>query len=125
MRFIIALGLMLSLAVTAVAQHNHAAQKGPNGGPVEDVAGVHLEFVSSGTTVTFYVLDESNKPTSAKGITASALVVAGADRETVTLTVEGENALKGELKKPIAANATISVTLKTPSGKSGQARFKK
>ncbi|MBS4083231.1 MAG: hypothetical protein KGZ73_06750 [Rhizobiales bacterium] len=125
MRFIIALGLMLSLAVTAVAQHNHAAQKGPNGGPVEDVAGVHLEFVSSGTTVTFYVLDESNKPTSAKGITASALVVAGADRETVTLTVEGENALKGELKKPIAANATISVTLKTPAGKSGQARFKK
>ena len=125
MRFIIALGLMLSLAVTAVAQHNHAAEKGPNGGPVEDVAGVHLEFVSSGTTVTFYVLDESNKPTSAKGITASALVVAGADRETVTLTVEGENALKGELKKPIAANATISVTLKTPSGKTGQARFKK
>jgi hypothetical protein len=116
---------VLSLAVTAVAQHNHAAQKGPNGGPVEDVAGVHLEFVSTGTTLTFYVLDESNKPSSAKGITASALVVAGADRETVTLTVEGENVLKGELKKPIAANATISVTLKTPAGKSGQVRFKK
>lgn len=125
MRFLLALGFVLSLAVTAVAQHNHAAQKGPNGGPVEDVAGVHLEFVSSGNTLTFYVLDESNKPTSAKGIVASALVVAGADRETVTLTVEGENALKGELKKPIPANATISVTLKTPAGKSGQARFKK
>ena len=125
MRFLLALGFVLSLAVTAVAQHNHATQKGPNGGPVEDVAGVHLEFVSSGTTLTFYVLDESNKPTSAKGIVASALVVAGADRETVTLTVEGENALKGELKKTIPANATISVTLKTPAGKSGQARFKK
>jgi len=125
MRFLLALGFVLSLAVTAVAQHNHAAQKGPNGGPVEDVAGVHLEFVSSGNALTFYVLDESNKPTSAKGIVASALVVAGADRETVALTVEGENALKGELKKPIPANATISVTLKTPAGKSGQARFKK
>ncbi len=125
MKFILALGVVLSLAVSAVAQHSHGAQKGPNGGPVEDVAGVHLEFVSSGTTLTFYVLDESNKPTSAKGITASALVVAGADRETVTLTVDGENTLKGELKKPIAANATISVTLKTPAGKSGQARFKK
>jgi uncharacterized membrane protein (DUF4010 family) len=125
MKFILALSFVLSLAVTAVAQHNHGAQKGPNGGPVEDVAGVHLELVTSGTTLTFYVLDESNKPASAKGITASALVVSGADRETVTLTVEGENALKGELKKPIAANATISVTLKTPAGKSGQARFKK
>ncbi|MBY0530514.1 MAG: hypothetical protein K2P86_02355 [Xanthobacteraceae bacterium] len=125
MKFFLALGLVLSLAVSAVAQHKHGAQKGPNGGPVEDVAGVHLEFVTSGTTLTFYVLDESNKPISAKGITASALVVAGADRETVTLTVEGENVLKGEVKKPIAANATISVTLKTPAGKSGQARFKK
>jgi hypothetical protein len=125
MRFILALGFVLSLAAAAVAQHKHTSQKGPNGGPIEDVAGIHLEFVSSGTTLTFYVLDESNKPTSAKGITASALVVAGADRETVTLTVEGENMLKGELKKPIAANATISVTLKTPAGKSGQARFKK
>jgi hypothetical protein len=124
MRLFLALGLLLSLAVSAVAQHKHGV-KGPNGGPVEDVAGVHLELVTSGTTLTFYVLDESNKPISAKGITASALVVAGADRETVTLTVEGENVLKGEVKKPIAANATISVTLKTPAGKSGQARFKK
>lgn len=125
MKLILALTFVLSLAVPAMAQHSHGAQKGPNGGQVEDVAGVHLEFVSSGTTVTFYVLDESNKPASAKGITASALIIAGTDRETITLTVEGENALKGELKKPIAANATISVTLKTPAGKSGQARFKK
>lgn len=125
MRLILALGFVLSFALAAAAQHNHASQKGPNGGPVEDLAGVHLEFVTSGTTLTFYVLDESNKPTSAKGITASALIVAGTDRETVKLSVEGENALKGVLKKPIPANATISVTLKAPSGKSGQARFKK
>jgi hypothetical protein len=125
MKFIFALGFVLSLAVTATAQHSHGTQKGPNGGLIEDVAGIHLEFVSSGTTLTFYVLDESNKPASAKGITASALVVSGADRETVTLAVEGESVLKGELKKPIAANATVSVTLKTPAGKSGQARFKK
>lgn len=125
MKFILALSFVLSLAGAAVAQHNHGAQKGPNGGPVEDVAGVHLEFVSAGTTLTFYVLDESNKPMSAKGITASALVVSGTDRETVTLAVEGESVLKGELKKPIAPNATVSVTLKTPAGKSGQARFKK
>jgi hypothetical protein len=117
------LSLMLAFASPAAAQHSHANQKGPNGGPVEDVAGVHLEFVASGNTITFYVLDESNKPISAKGVTGSALVVAGADRETVTLTA-GDNALKGELKKPIPAGALISVTIKT-STKSGQAKFKK
>lgn len=125
MRLALVLALILAFSASASAQHNHNNQKGPNGGQVEDVAGVHLEFVSSGTTLTFNVLDESNKPISAKGITASALVVAGGDRETVTLTVQGDSQLKGELKKPIPAGATVSVTLKTPAGKSGQARFKK
>lgn len=124
MKFAFLLSLMLAFASPAAAQHSHANQKGPNGGPVEDVAGVHLEFVTSGNTITFYVLDESNKPISAKGITGSALIVAGAERETLTLKVDGENTLKGELKKAIPAGASISVTIKT-STKSGQAKFKK
>lgn len=123
MKFAFLLSLMLAFTSPAVAQHSHGAQKGPNGGQVEDVAGVHLEFVTSGNTVTFYVLDESNKPISAEGMTGSALVVAGADRETVTLTA-GDNALKGELKKAVPAGASISVTIKTKT-KSGQAKFKK
>lgn len=125
MKLAFLLSLMLAFATPSAAQHSHGVQKGPNGGQVEDVAGIHLEFVASGTTLTFYVLDESNKPASAKGITGSALVVAGSDRETVTLAVDGENALKGELKKAVPSNAGVSVTIKTPAGKTGQARFKK
>ncbi len=37
----------------------------------------------------------------------------------------GENSLKGEAKKDIAAGATVTLTIKTAEGKSGQAKFKK
>ncbi len=123
MRLVYVAILVLAFVGPAAAQHSHVSQKGPNGGPVQDVAGVHLELISSGNVVTVYVLDESNKPISAQGMTANALVVSGADRETLTLKVDGENRLKGETKKPIAGNSSISLTVKTPAGKTGQAKF--
>ena len=49
----------------------------------------------------------------------------GGRRETVTLTPQGENSLKGDAKNPIAAGATITLTIKTADGKSGQVKFKK
>jgi nitrogen fixation protein FixH len=122
-KFALALVAALALSSPAVAQHAHG-DKGPNGGPMEDVAGVHAELLTSGNTITINIFDESTKAVSTKGFTASALVVAGADRETLTLTPSGENALKGEAKKPVGKGATITVTLKTAAGKSGQARFK-
>ena len=115
----------LMLAAPALAQHKHgASHKGPNGGPVEDVAGVHAEFVSSGPSLTFNILDEANKPIAAKGYTGSVLIVSGSERETVQLTA-ADNALKGEAKKAVPAGAAVTLQLKTDAGKSGQARFKK
>ena len=121
MKYILAVIAALAFAAPAVAQHAHG-QKGPNGGLMEDVAGVHAELLTSGNTLTINVFDESNKPISTKGFSASALVVSGADRETLTLAIFGEHALKGETKKPIAKGATVTVTIKTAAGKSGQAR---
>ena len=92
-------------------------------GQMEDVAGVHAELVTSGNTITINIFDEGNKPIATKGFSASALVVRGSERETVTLAPSGENALKGDAKKPVAG-AAVTVTLKTAAGKSGQARFK-
>ena len=81
------------------------------------------ELPTSGNTITINVFDENKKPVATNGFTASALVVRGSERETVTLAPSGESALKGEAKKA-AAGAAITVTLKTATGKSGQARFK-
>jgi hypothetical protein len=123
MKYVLALTAVLAFAAPAAAQHSHGAQKGPNGGPMEDVAGVHAELVTSGNTITINIFDEGNKPVTTAGYTGSALVVRGAERETVTLAPMPANALKGDAKKPVAG-AAITVTLKTAAGKSGQARFK-
>lgn len=125
MKFLLALIAAAVMAGSAVAQHAHGDLKGPNGGPMEDVAGVHAELLVSGATVTLNIFDEDSKPIPTKGFSASALVASGGDRETFALTASGDNALQGNAKKPVAASAAVTVTLKTAAGKSGQAKFKR
>ncbi len=124
MKYALALVAALVFAGSAIAQHAHGNLKGPNGGQMEDVAGVHAELLTSGNTITINIFDEGNKPVATKGFSGAALVVSGADRERVTLSPSSENALKGDAKKPIAAGAAITITMKTAVGKSGQARFR-
>lgn len=121
-KFLIAAAMILWAGI-AVAQHSHGSTKGPNGGAVQDIAGVHAELVLAGNAVTINVLDESNKPISAKGFSGSVLVVSGGNRETVQLAPSGETALKGEAKAAIAAGATVTLVLKNAAGKSGQVKF--
>ena len=123
MKYALVLISGLAFAPPAVAQHSHGAQKGANGGPMEDVAGVHAELMAAGNAITINVFDEGNKPVTTKGFSGAALVVRGSERETVTLAPSGESALKGDARKPVTG-AAITVTLKTVAGKSGQARFK-
>lgn len=122
MKYVLALIATLALCAPAAAQHAHGA-KGPNGGQLEDVAGIHAELLTSGNTITINIFDEGNKPIATPGFAASALVVRGSERETVALVPAGEAALKGDAKKPVAG-AAITITLRTAAGKSGQARFK-
>jgi hypothetical protein len=90
-----------------------------------DVAGIDAELLTSDNTVTINVFEATSpKPVSTKGYTAAALIVSGANREPVTLIQSGDNSLKGEAKKPIPPDATITLTIKTEAGKSGQVRFK-
>lgn len=123
MKYALAAVLTIVLAGAAVAQHKHGSTKGPNGGIVEDVAGVHAELVAAGTTVTFNILDENNKAVSAQGMTGSALIVSGGDKETIKLGAGGDSALKGETKKAIGPKSSVTLLLKTPGGKSGQAKY--
>ena len=57
MKCALALIAALALAGPAAAQHSHGAQKGPNGGQMDDVAGVHAELVTSGNAITINVFD--------------------------------------------------------------------
>ena len=71
-----ALALLAAFAFGAVAlaeQHSHG-EKGPKGGPMEDVAGLHAELITSGNTITVNIYDEAVKPIPTKGFSGSALV---------------------------------------------------
>lgn len=121
-KFLIAISVLLALAAPARAQHEHG-HKGPNGGLMEDVAGVHAELLTSGTTLTINIIDDDHKPMKVAGYSASALIVRGANRETIELEPAGDVSLKGQAKARLAADTQITLMLKTPAGKSGQARF--
>jgi hypothetical protein len=123
MSFVLAVLAALSMASPAFAEEY---EKGPNGGLMLDVAGIDAELLTSGNTVTINIFEAFKaKPVSTKGYTAAVLIAGGAGRETVTLAPQGENSLKGDAKNPIAASATITLTIKTADGKSGQVKFKK
>jgi hypothetical protein len=122
-RRVLAIFIALSMASPAVAEDY---EKGPNGGLMLDAAGIDAELLTSGNVVTINVFEATSpKPVSTKGYTAAVLIVSGANRETLALTHSGENSLKGEAKKPIPPDATITLTIKTEAGKSGQVKFKK
>jgi hypothetical protein len=123
MRSVLAILAALSMASPAFAEEY---EKGPNGGLMLDVAGIDAELLTSGNTVTINVFEATSpKPVSSKGYTAAVLIVSGSSRETLTLAPQGENSLKADAKTPIAPGATITLTIKTAEGKSGQVKFKK
>ena len=124
MRRVLLLIAALVLSSHALAQHTHGDHKGPNGGQMRDVAGVEAELLASGNSITVNIFDDNDKPVSTKGFSGAALVVDAADRETVALIPFGDNSLKATAKKPINAGSTIAVTLKTATGRSGQAKFR-
>ena len=123
MKYVLAILVALAAASLAFAEEY---EKGPNGGLMLDVAGIDAELQTSGNTITINVFEAFKpKPVSTKGYTAAVLIVSGTNRETLTLTQSGENGLKGEAKKPIPPDATITLTIKTAEGKSGQVKFRK
>ena len=123
MRYALAFLAALATASLAVAEEY---EKGPNGGLMLDVAGIDAELLTSGNTVTINLVEAFKpKPVSTKGYTAAVLIVSGGYREPLTLTPSGENSLKGEAKRPIPSDATITLTIKTAEGKSGQVKFRK
>jgi hypothetical protein len=123
MRFVLAILAALSMASSAFAEEY---EKGPNGGLMLDVAGIDAELMTSGNTVTFNIfVPNTAKPVPTNGFTAAALIVSGSNRQTLSLAPQGENSLKGEAKSPIVPGTTITLTIKTAEGKSGQVKFKK
>ena len=115
--------VLLALAPVAHAQgHNHG-DKGPHGGPMQDVVGVHAELLTAERTLTVHLYDEAGKPVPVAGYSGSALVGSGQARQVVQLAPANDNALAGTASAALARGASITVQLKAPGGRSGQAKF--
>jgi hypothetical protein len=118
-----ATALWLALAPAAFAQGHGHGDKGPKGGPMQDVAGVHAELMVADRTLTIYVYDEDSKPIPAAGFSGSALVGSGQTRQVIQLASGSDNALTGTASTAVPKGAPVTLQLKAPSGKTGQAKF--
>ena len=85
----------------------HDEEKGPNGGPVVDAAGHHVEFVNEGADLSFFLSDEGGKPIASQGAKGRALIQDQGKTQTVALTITDPNKLTGSLPQPLEAGARV------------------
>lgn len=119
-RSITALAL-IGLVSTASA---HELAKGPNGGPLVDVAGHHIEMVAKGTELILILTDAADKPLSSAGTKAARAIVQDAGKTaTVALSPVEPNKLVGTLAQPLGTGARVVISATLADGHALQARF--
>ena len=119
-RLIISLALMAAPLVASA----HELAKGPNGGPVVDSAGHHVEMVAKGSELVLFLTESDDKPlTSAGTRNARAIVQDGGKTATVQLQPAEPNKLIGALAQPLGSGARVVVSATMADGHAVQARF--
>ena len=113
--------LATSLPLTALA---HEVAKGPNGGPVIDSSGHHVEMVANGTDLVLFLTGDADKPIASAGTkNARAIVQDGGKTATVPLQPAEPNKLVGALATPLGKGARVVVSATMADGHAVQARF--
>jgi hypothetical protein len=103
----------------------HDMVKGPNGGPVVEAAGHHVEFVNEGADLSFFLSDEAGKPIESKGANGRAVIQDHGKTETVPLASADPNKLTANAPQPLGAGARVVLSATLPDGHPIQARFVK
>ena len=123
-KLVLTAAAFLMLASGAFAQgHSHGDKKGPHGGPIQDVVGIEAELVLADRAVTVHVYDEAGKPVPSTGYSGSVLVGTGQARQVVQLAPGPDNTLSGAAAAAVPRGAQVTLQLRSPTGKSGQAKF--
>ena len=118
--------LVLAVALTAwpMLALAHELAKGPNGGPVIDSAGHHVEMVAKGTELVLFLTEADDKPLASAGTkNARAIVQDGGKTATVALQPAEPNRLVGILSQPLGPGARVVVSATMADGHGVQARF--
>lgn len=117
---------ILAFAVAALpfAAAAHELVRGPNGGPLADSSGHHVEMVAKGTDLVLFLTGNGEEPISSAGAkNARATVQDGGKVTTVPLRPAEPNKLVGALAAPLGKGARVVVSATMADGHVVQARF--
>ncbi len=116
--------LALPLVASALGASAHDLATGPNGGPVVDSAGHHVEMVAKGTELVLVLTESDDKPLASAGTkNARAIVQDAGKTTTVTLQAAEPNRLVGTLPQPLGPGARVVVSATMADGHAVQGRF--
>jgi hypothetical protein len=110
------------LLLTTAHSLGHDA-KGPHGGRIADAGPLHVELVAKDTVVDVYLTNSADKPVSATGYKAIAIIAVRGKSLRVELEPAGDNRLTGKATDPVLHNPRGAVRLTGPDGKTNQAKF--
>lgn len=116
--------LALAVAVLPWSAAAHEVAKGPNGGPVVDSAGHHVEMVANGTQLVLFLTGDADTPIASTGTkNARAIVQDAGKTTTIPLQPAEPNKLVGALAAPLGKGARVVVSATMADGHAVQARF--
>ena len=119
-----ALILAVAMAAWPMSAMAHETAKGPNGGPVVDSSGRHVEMVANATELVLFLTGDADKPIASAGTkNARAIVQDGGKTATVPLQAAEPNRLVGPLAAPLGKGARVVVSATLADGHGLQARF--
>ena len=90
---------------------------------MQDVVGVHAELIRTDRMLTVYIYDEAGNAVPAAGFSGSALVGSGQTRQVIQLASGANNSLTGTALAALSRDTPVTLQLKAPNGKTGQAKF--
>ena len=116
--------IALALAATPLGASAHELAKGPNGGPLVEASGHHVEMVATGTDLVLFLTGEADTPHASGGAkNARAVVQDGGKTANVQLQPAEPNKLIGSLPAPLGKGARVVVSATLGDGHAIQARF--
>jgi hypothetical protein len=116
--------LAFAIAAAPLGAAAHEVAKGPNGGPVVDSSGHHVEMVAKGSELVLFFTEADDRPhTSAGTKNARAIVQDGGKTATVPLQPVEPNKLVGALAQPLGSGSRVVVSATMADGHTVQARF--
>jgi hypothetical protein len=113
----------VSLPVLTAPAHAHEPRKGPNGGELVDAGAYHIEVIGRGSALEVLVSDATDKPLSAAGFKAMAIMVIDGRTHRIALepSPDGKK-LVGAAPSPIST-VKGAVQLTSPDGKTATGRI--